>query len=339
MNVFPSRFFLAPMAEITTPALRRLIADFGGTAVFHSEMLSSAAIVSGGPHNITLASRHPFDEHFVYQIEGGDPDIMAEACRILSENGPLGININMGCPVHHIMKRGHGAWLLRDEARAAAIVRACRKATDLPLSVKTRSGFDRDDGEAMVRFARTLRDEGADCIILHPRYAKLYYSRHARWELVKLLKESIDIPVVGNGDILSAESALGKIDETGCDGVMIGRAAVKSPWIFHLCNELAEKGEYDFTVNIRELFLRGLGYIDKLLPSHLHKSRAHRFCHYFCGNVFHSHSLFSSIRQVASIGDIISIVEGYYERNPEEACRRFTGGAVVEDEACAVPCG
>ncbi len=320
---FPSRFFMAPMAEITTPALRRMIAGHDDRVVLHSEMLSAAAIVGGGPHNEYLAARHGFDRHYVYQIEGGDPEKMAGACRMLEAHGPWGINLNMGCPIHHIMKKGHGAWLLRDEERAAEIVRACRKATALPLSVKTRSGFDSDDEEAMVRFGRMLRDEGADYIVLHPRYAKLGYARHARWELVKILKESAGVPVVGSGDVSSAEDALAKMEAAGCDGVMIGREAVKSPWIFRQCNALSEEGSYDFEVNVREEFVRGLRWIAEYLPAHLHKSRGHRFSLYFSRNSFHSHTLFTLIRKHDRIEGMVRVVEAYYDRNPREAVKRF----------------
>jgi nifR3 family TIM-barrel protein len=320
------------MVEITTPALRRQITGYDDRVVLHSEMLSAAAIVGGGPHNASLAARWPFDRHFVYQIEGGDPERMAEACRILGGNGPWGININMGCPVHHIMKKGHGAWLLRDEARAARIVRACRRATDLALSVKTRSGFDRDDEEAMVRFGRLLRDEGADYIVMHPRYAKLCYARHARWNLVKLLKETAGGPVVGNGDIVSAGDALSRMEESGCDGVMIGREAVKSPWIFRQLNDLADQGGYDLTIDIREAFVRGLRYIEEYLPPHLHRSRGLRFCFYFSRNMFHAHSFYTDVRKKTAIDEMIRVVENYYLRLPHEAVKRYR--APVDECAC-----
>ncbi len=320
---FPSLFFLAPMAEITTPALRRLITEFDDRVVLHSEMLSAGAIVSGGFHNDCMTARFPFDGHFIYQIEGGDAEVMAEACRILSGNGPLGININMGCPVSKMMKKGHGAALLLDERRAARIVRACRRATQLPLSVKMRSGYDRDDEAALVRFAGMLRDEGADYIVLHPRYAKLRYTRRARWDLVRLLKESVGLPVVGNGDIVTAKGALARMKETGCDGVMIGRGAVASPWIFLQCNALAKGEECDITIDIRGLFIKGLRYIEEYLPAHLHRSRGHRFSFYFSGNIFHSHSLYSEIRKEHSIGEMIGLVDGYFQRNPREVEKRL----------------
>jgi tRNA-dihydrouridine synthase B len=322
---FPSPFFLAPMAELSTPALRRLISDFGGYAVFHSEMLSAAAIVSGGFHDGVMAYRYDFDACLVFQIAGDDPAILAEACRKLADRGPYGININMSCPVSRIVKKGWGAALLREPLRAAKIVKACRAVTSVPLSVKMRSGFAHDDPEKMMAFADMLREEGADYIVLHPRFAKLYYSRAARWELVKQLKEHIGIPVVGNGDIVSPEGARQRMRETVCDGIMIGRGAVQFPWIFSTCRKYFDEGLYDITVDVRDCFLRALDYIEQYLPPHLWKSRTHRFCQYFSQNVFHSHSLFSSIRVCEDMGAIRKIIISYYERNPHEAMKRFSG--------------
>lgn len=313
------------MAELSTPALRRLISDFGTHAVYHSEMLSAAAIVSTGFHNEAMAARYDFDRYLVYQIAGNDPAIMAEACRKLVDRDPFAININMSCPVSRIVKRGWGAALLRDVQKAAAVVRACRSATELPLSVKMRSGFERDDIEKMLEFARMLRDEGIDYIILHPRFAKLYYSRTARWELVKALKEHVDIPVIGNGDIVSPEGAWQRITETGCDGIMIGRGAIRTPWIFSACKEYFSRGCYDVTVNIRDCFLKGIEYIERFLPVHLHKSRMHRFCLYFSKNVFHSHTLFTAIRKAGDTASIRDIIVSYFQRNPDEAVKRWAG--------------
>lgn len=326
MSIYlPSRFFLAPMAEISTPALRRLVSDFGNHAVYHSEMLSAAAIVSGGFHDEAMAKRHEFDRHLVYQIAGSEPEIMAEACKRLVEREPFGININMSCPVSRIVKRGWGAALLKNPLLAAAIVRACRAATTLPLSVKMRSGFECDDAEKMKGFALMLQDEGVDYVVLHPRFAKLYYSRKARWSLVGELKQHLRIPVIGNGDVVSPESARICMEETGCDGIMIGRGAVQAPWIFSICTEYFTRGGYDITVNIRDCFLAGVKYIARYLPDHLHRSRAHRFCLYFSNNVFHSHTLFTAIRACNDIASIREVISSYFERNPHEIIKRFAG--------------
>lgn len=313
------------MAEISTPALRRLISDFGDHAVYHSEMLSASALLSGGFHDKAMATRYEFDTHLVYQIVGNDPVVMAEACRRIADRGPFGININMSCPVSRIVKRGWGAALLRDMRSAAAVVRSCRSAIKLPLSVKMRSGFEKDDPEKIFKFASMLCDEGVDYIILHPRFAKLYYSRTARWELVKEMKCSVGVPVIGNGDIVSPETAVNRMKETGCDGVMIGRGAVQSPWIFKACEEYFSQGSYDITVNIRDYFHSGIDYIEQYLPTYLQKSRAHRFCFYFSKNVFHSHTLFTAIRNTDTLAEIREIIASYFRRNPHEKITRVAG--------------
>ncbi|MCX7678547.1 MAG: tRNA-dihydrouridine synthase family protein [Spirochaetes bacterium] len=309
------------MSEITTPALRKLISDFGNHAIYHSEMLSAAALVSGGFHDKAMMAKYDFDKYFIYQIVGNDPKIMADACKKLLDLSPFGININMSCPVSRIVKRGWGAALLKDLKLAAKIVRACRAATDLPLSVKIRSGFESDDVPALIRFATMLEAEGVDYIILHPRFAKLYYSRSARWTLVKELKQHLAIPIVGNGDIADPKSAYARMEETACDGIMIGRAAVEKPWIFYACKEFFEKKHCELKVQIRECFLRGLEYIERYLPTHLHMSRAYRFCQYYSKNAFHAHSLFTAISKENTISGIKKIIESYFERHPEETTK------------------
>lgn len=321
--LFPKKFFLAPMSEITTPALRRLISDFGNYAIYHSEMLSASALLSGGFHDEALVAKYDFDVYLVYQIVGSEPEIMAKACQKLLNYQPYGININMSCPVSRIVKRGWGAALLKNINLAAKIVRACRLVTPIPLSVKIRSGFENDDLKYLVCFSRMLENEGVDYIILHPRYAKLYYSRTARWELVKELKQHVRIAVVGNGDIQDPKIAYARIEETGCDGLMIGRSAIEQPWIFYACNEFFEKKQCDITVSIYECFLRGLEYIARYLPPHLRKSRAHRFSQYFSKNAFHSHTLHTRICKESTIEGMKEQIVSYFEHHPEETVKRI----------------
>ena len=320
MKSLPSRFFLAPMAELSTPALRRTVKKFDGSTALYSEMLSAGAIVSGASHNGPLVTRHGLDDPFIYQIAGNSPEVMAEACRILSRSGPFGMDINMGCPAPDIVKRGFGAKLLTDPALAREIVRACRNATDARLSVKLRTGYEKNDREEILSFIRGLVDEGVDFITVHPRYAKLSFTRSADWSLVKYIKENVPVPVIGNGDITDAPTALRRMEETGCDGIMIGREAVKSPWIFRLC-AIAMQGGGELTVDIENTFMKTLDYISLYLPPRLHKSRGHRFSLYFTKNLKYGHSLFSTIRGAAEIGEMKRAVEEYFSRNPHEKQR------------------
>ena len=332
MKKLPGKFFLSPMAEISTPALRQTVKDFSDDVVLFSEMLSAGAIVSGASHNEPLVKKYDFDDPFIYQLVGSRPHIMAEACNILSEGGCCSVDINMGCPNHEIVKKGQGAMLLTDLDKAREIISACRKTSRSMLSVKMRTGYESNDENKFIEFIKMLEGEGVDFITVHPRYSKLNFKRTADWNLVRLAKESIDIPVIGNGDILSPEIFINKKNDSGCDGVMIGREAVKSPWIFRLCSDLFEERDRILKVNIHNTFIITLDRIKSYLPVNLHKSRGHRFCFYFSKNAKFSHELFKSIRKADDIEDMKDSVNDYYHRNPREAEKQFKveGGRVYE---------
>ncbi len=327
------------MAETSTPALRHIIKDLCPRTILYSEMLSAGAIAAGAPHNEPLVTMRDFDHPLIYQIVGGDPSVMADACTILSETGCYGVDINMGCPNHEIVKKGQGAKLLTDIDKARVIVRSCRDATRARLSVKMRSGYDNYHQQKFLDFISMLEDEGVDFIALHPRYAKLGFRRTADWRLIALAKSRLSIPVIGNGDIDTPGSALTKMNETGCDGIMIGREAVKSPWIFSLIDDLMNGGTSSHDVDICSILLKTLGYMQEYLPERLHQSRSHRFCAYFTRNVRYGHELFTNIRREKTIEPIKRIVEDYFSRNPEEAIRRFRveKNSVVEEKCCREP--
>lgn len=322
----PAKFFCAPMAELSTPSFRETVRGFGGEVVLYSEMLAAGAIVARSRHNEPLIEKRDTDMPFAYQIVGADEAVMAEAARMLEERGCWAVDINMGCSAPDIVKTGAGSRLLSDPERARRIVRACRTAVKLKLSVKMRSGWDSSDPARLVEFARMLESEGVDHICLHPRHGKLGFRRKADWGLVALLKKSLRIPVIGNGDITSPEEALKKLAETGCDAVMMGREAVKSPWIFMLCAELASGSEDEHIIPVRDVFIEVLGRLRNSLPAHLHKSRGHRFAFYYSKNAYFGHKLFTSIRKEQEIDGMIDRVREYYEAHPEESVLRVGGG-------------
>jgi tRNA-dihydrouridine synthase B len=162
-----------------------------------------------------------------------------------------------------------------------------------------------------------------DFITLHGRYAKLSFRRKADWNLVKFLKNNLSIPVIGNGDILKPEDAAVRLNETGCDGIMIGREGVKSPWIFALAEGLIHKGFYSLRVDLFDVFSGVMKELEKNLPHHLHKSRGHRFCFYYCKNFIFAHDIFKKIRNVDRINDMIDVLEEYLYRNPHEKVKIF----------------
>jgi tRNA-dihydrouridine synthase B len=317
--------FMAPMAEITTSSLRRCIRKFDSDTILYSEMLSAAAIVKGSEHNKYLLYMNKNDNPYVFQILGGDPELMAAACEILSEKDALGIDINMGCSAPDIIKKLQGSRLLSDIAIARDIVKKCRKVYKGRLSVKMRSGFESADSKYLIDFAKMLEDEGVDCITLHPRDGKQSFKRTADWNLVKLLKENLNIPVIGNGDIASPEDVVMRLNETGCDGIMIGREGVRAPWIFALSNELIRTGTYRLQVDLVAAFKEILRGIKDDLPEYLHKSRAHRFAFYFSKNFVFSHEIFRKIRNINEIDLMIEIINEYVVRNPHEKIKNLQG--------------
>ena len=319
----PSKYKLAPMAEISTPALRSIIREFSTDVVLCSEMLSAGAIASGAYHNEPLIRKNESDDPMIYQIIGDSPETMSRAAEILSGRGCYSIDINMGCPAPLITRKIQGARLLTDPDLARRIISACRKKTKTYLSVKMRSGYEHNDTNKLIEFALMLQDEGVDFITLHPRYAKLSFTRSADWNLVKILKQNLKIPVTGNGDITTPETARSRLEETGCDAVMIGREAVKSPWIFRLCENHDNSRTEKITINTEEIFIKTLENISNLLPENLHKSRAHRFASYFTKNYIFGHYFMNEIRRADTIEKMLVIIKNFYLRNPAEILKIY----------------
>jgi len=322
---YEKTLFMAPMAEISTSSLRRCVRKFDLDTILYSEMLSAAAIVKGSEHNKYLLYMNKNDNPYVFQILGGEPELMAAACEILAEKGVLGIDINMGCSAPDIIKKLQGSRLLSKINIAQDIVKKCREVYKGRLSVKMRSGFESADIKYLVDFAKMLEEEGVDCITLHPRDGKQSFKRTADWNLVKLLKENLNIPIIGNGDIASPEDVLMRFNETKCNGIMIGREGVRAPWIFALSNELIKTGSYNLQVDLACVFKDVLLGIKDDLPQYLHKSRAHRFAFYFSKNFVFSHEIFKKIRNLNEIDLMIEIIEEYVYRNPNERIKLFRG--------------
>lgn len=326
IDVKKQKFFLAPMAEITTPPFRKCVRAFDTETVLYSEMLSAAAVKGGAMHNEPLMLKNENDGPFVYQLLGGEPEVMAESCIILQERGCSGIDINMGCSAPDIVKKFQGSRILSDIKAASEIVKKCRAVCGCSLSVKMRSGFEETDEAYLLEFGRMLQGEGVDYITLHPRHGKLSFRRNADWKLVKMLKENLSIPVVGNGDIVTPEDAERCMRETGCDALMIGRGAVSFPWIFALSRELVQTGNYSLEVDLLTIYSDVMNDIAARLPENLHKSRAHRFSFYYMKNFTFAHDLMKKIRNLDRIGLMVETLDEYLARNPRERVRIFTGG-------------
>jgi len=232
---------LAPMAGITDRHFRRMLRKVGGVGLVTMEFISSEAITRGVRPILEKMVFDPAERPISIQVYGRDPERMADAAGMVEDLGADACDINMGCPAQKVLKGFSGAALMGDLDRAARIVEACRKRVSIPLTVKMRLGLGKGDRpETFRELARTCRDLGVDAVALHARTARQGYTGEADWSRIRELVELLDIPVIGNGDVRTAEDALRMFRETGCAGVMIGRGALANPFVFREAAALLE---------------------------------------------------------------------------------------------------
>ena len=236
-----NNIILAPMAGVSDLPFRLLCHEQGAGLVC-MEMISAKAILYHNRNTESLLEIHPQEGPVSLQLFGSDPAIMADiAARI--EDRPFQIlDINMGCPVPKIVGNGEGAALMKNPLLAGQIIEAVVKAVGKPVTVKIRKGFDEEHVNA-VEMAHVAQESGAAAIAVHGRTREQFYSGKADWDIIRQVKQAVSIPVIGNGDVVDGESALALLQQTGCDGIMIGRACQGNPWIFREVKNFLESGE------------------------------------------------------------------------------------------------
>jgi len=336
-NNMQKSFILAPMAEISHRALRELIEGFGGCDSYFSEMISAAALLDGGPFEKWYIDGGPYPEKLVYQLVGADIGQITGAAALLDKLECQGIDLNMGCCAPLIRKTGAGIAWMASVDRAGELVKSVRGVVQRRLSVKIRTGMT-DDFEYLVTFCRRLEAEGVDLITLHPRTAKEKLKRRARWDYVGALRQELRIPVAGNGDIASAGDLLaraaGLVNGVDlCDAVMVGRAAVRQPWIFAEARggekreERKEKkgkregaeyhncagNEGDLEINLEETGGRFLELLGRWQPPEFHISRARRFFGFFCDNLQWGNYVKNLLNREETLSGIERVWRGYFK--------------------------
>lgn len=233
---------LAPMAGVTDLPFR-LICKQQGADLLYTEMINAKAVCFEDKNTYSMLSVEEEEKPVVVQIFGSEPSYMAKATEILSRSGKfVAIDVNMGCPVPKVVKFGEGSALMKNSKLAAEIIHAMKQSTPLPVTVKIRKGWDEKNINA-VEFALAMEDAGADAIAVHGRTREQYYSGQADWEIIRQVKSAVDIPVIANGDIFSAEDAKNILETTQADALMIGRGAQGNPFIFGEIKEYIRTGQ------------------------------------------------------------------------------------------------
>jgi tRNA-dihydrouridine synthase len=338
------------MAELSHRALRELVESMGGCDEYFTEMISAGGMLSGGPFEAFYLDGGPRPEKTVYQLVGADADQLVKAAALLDRRECAGIDINMGCSAPLIRKTGAGAGWMAQADKAGELIARVRKSTKKRLSVKLRAGFT-GDFDYLLRFCRRLEEAGTELITLHPRTVTEKFRRRAKWDYVYRLRQELRIPVAGNGDIADAAELVEKAGGTGSfagdrasdgdrasagggisGGIMVGRAAVRRPWIFaqarHLLGHhgrmgtepqktpfpVAAAGESAFSPpSLKETGLRFLDLLARFQPPEFHLSRARRFFSYFCDNLAWSTYVKNLLNREENLAGIEKVWVKYFE--------------------------
>lgn len=237
----PGKVILAPLAGIADSPFR-IVAKRFGAALVYTEMVSAEGVLRGNTGTLRLLHFTPQERPIGVQIFGADPERIASACRLIDKLKPDLIDLNCGCPVRKVVSKNGGAALLKDLELLKRIVSALVGQAKVPVTVKIRSGWDRDNLVA-VEVARIAEEGGAAAITVHPRTQKDGFSNRADWGIIGQVKRQVRIPVIGSGDVFSPQDAQDMLESTGCDGVMIGRCSLGNPWVFLRTNHYLKHGE------------------------------------------------------------------------------------------------
>ncbi len=244
-------YILGPMAGVTDLPFRLLCKE-QGAGLLCMEMVSAKAILYNNKNTESLLQIHPDETTVSLQLFGSDPKIVSEMAKRIEERPFSILDINMGCPVPKVVRNGEGSALMKNPKLVYELVHAVVEAIEKPVTVKIRKGFDEEHVNA-VEIARIAEEAGAAAIAVHGRTREQYYSGSADWEIIRQVKEAVQIPVIGNGDVTSGERAAALREQTGCDGVMIARGAQGNPWIFSDLLEYEETGAFPPRPDVDEI--------------------------------------------------------------------------------------
>lgn len=309
---------LAPMAGVTDTVFRRVIRSLGSCGLIMTEFTSAEGLTRNSARTLHYLYFDDDEHPIAAQIFGSVPEVMVSAAAVTEDLGFDQVDINLGCPVKKVVKCG-GSGLLRDLVHLEKLLRAVRAAVKIPLTIKIRSGWDEKNIVA-VDVARLAEQVGIEAIAVHPRTRMQGYAGTADWNVIRAVKQVVQIPVIGNGDVRTPQDAVRMIEETGCDAVMIGRAASSNPWIFRQIADYLATGRYDEPTDADRYQLLS-GYFRSLIEAEMPDAigKMKQFASLFTHGVRNGSELRYAVHHSNTASEILDKVDAFFANVPAPA--------------------